>query len=91
MGSLLIHPVLKIVKQLRGFLGLTEYYKKFIKDYGLISKPLSDLFKKDTFRWSLHAQLVFDSLKATLSQAPVLTLPDFTQPLVIETDALNMA
>jgi hypothetical protein len=73
----------KSVKELSYFLWLTGYYRKFIKNYGLISKCFSDLLKKDAFRWSLHAQLVFDSLKETLSQALVLTLPDFTQPFVI--------
>jgi RNase H-like domain found in reverse transcriptase len=43
--------------------------------------------KKDSFAWSPTAQLAFDSLKSTLSQAPVLILPDFTKPFVIEKNA----
>jgi len=40
-----------LLKELKGFLGLVDYYKKFIRRFGIISKPLIDLLKKNDFRW----------------------------------------
>jgi len=75
------------VKQLKGFLGLAGYYKKFIKNYGAIAKPLTDILKKDNFHRTELALTSFQQLKQVLSTAPVLQLPDFNKPFLVEHDA----
>lgn len=75
------------ITHLRAFLGLTGYYRRFIKNYASIVGPLTDLLQKDNFHWSPAAESAFIALKHALLTAPVLVLPDFTKPFIVETDA----
>jgi hypothetical protein len=79
------HP--KTLKSLRGFLGLTRYYLKLVKNYGKIAPPLITLFKKNSFTWTPAAAQYFQTLKTTMCTTPVLALPEFTKTFVFECDA----
>jgi hypothetical protein len=87
MRCILEWPEPKNVKGVRGFLGLTGYYRKFIKDYGKIVKPLTELTKKDNFVWGTEAIAAFKLMKIIMTSPPVLVLPNFSIPFEVECDA----
>ena len=77
------------IQALRGFLGLTGYYWKFVKNYEIISKPLTELLKKEGFKWKPKVEQAFEQPKRAMSNVPTLGLPDFSKPFTLETDTNN--
>ena len=89
-------PVPTSLKELRAFLGLTGYYRRFVKEYSKIALPLSDLIRTATVgkfsnSWGVTQQSAFIELKQALQSAPVLTLPDPSLPFVVNCDASGYA
>ena len=84
-------PVPRNLKELRGLLGFSGYYRKYIRFYAMISKPLIDLLKKGVaFIWTHETEVAFQALKGALCSAPALALPNFEQMFVVETDACDV-
>lgn len=82
-------PTPTTINALRGFLVLTGYYRRFIKSYGVISIPLTNLLRKNDFHWDSKADQAFQTLKQAMTSATVLALADFNNTFIIETDALK--
>jgi transposase InsO family protein len=95
-------PVPKTIKEVKGFLGLTNYYRKFVPDYSKIAVPLTEMTKKPKdaktnqsqtikFAWGVEQQKAFEELKARLISAPVLAHPDPSRQYILNTDASGFA
>ncbi|KAK3022722.1 hypothetical protein RJ639_046706 [Escallonia herrerae] len=80
------------VSELRSFLGLANYYRRFIKGYSAKAAPLTDLLKKGkAWEWSKRCQTAFEGLKDAVTEEPVLALPDHTKVFELQMDASDFA
>jgi len=80
------------VKDIRKFLGLANYYRRFIKDFTRIARPMNMLTRKDEkWRWEEIQQKVFNKLKKIFTSRPVLVAPDLDKKFRVEADASNYA
>ena len=80
-------------KDVRTFLGMTGYYRRFIKDYATIAEPLTDLTRRqypEQVEWSECTERAFQRLKDTLTSGKLMRNPDFTQTFILQTDASNV-
>ena len=85
-------PVPQTPKQVRSFLGIANYYRRFIDKYSTISAPLTALLRKDAeFKWTEECSEAFEKLKIILTSPPVLVFPDLNKDFVVTTDASNKA
>jgi len=99
--SILDWPIPKNIHEVRQFLGLAQYYRRYVVSFAKISSPLSDLLVESDaeirkkryrpFNWTPQCQWCFEKLKNSLSSGPVLIQPDETQPYTVETDASEWA
>ncbi|GJW08022.1 reverse transcriptase domain-containing protein [Tanacetum coccineum] len=88
--SKLPHPT--TVKGIRSFLGHAGFYRRFIKDFSKISRPMTHLLEKNTpFIFSEDCILAFQTLKKKLTEAPILIAPNWDQPFEIMCDASDYA
>jgi hypothetical protein len=87
--AILDWPTPKTLTELKGFLGICCYYRRFVKSFSQLCAPLTDLTKKGAFKWNSEARFTFDKMKKVMSTCPILALLDFAQPFTVECDAFG--
>jgi hypothetical protein len=82
------YPVPKDANHVRSFLGLANYYRRFVENFAEKAHPLTELTgKKVQFKWTKNEENAFALLKKSLTSPPILCYPDFTREFIIHTDA----
>ena len=85
-------PTPNTPRNIKQFLGLAGYYRRFIKDFSARAKPLSKLYKKEVlFEWGPEEEKSFKDLRQALCESPILQNPDFEKPFTVTTDASDYA
>src|SRR5205085_3414857 len=81
-------PIRTNLRQLRGFIGLASYYRRFIKSFVTIAKPLHKLLEKGVrYEWGTQQEQAFHDLKTHLISAPIIRYPDYERTFYLHTDA----
>ena len=76
---------------MKSFHELTSFYRRFVKDFGTLSAPLTKVIKKDVgFKWGEEQEKVFQMIKQKLTNAPLLSLPNFNKTFEIECNASSI-
>ena len=83
-------PYLKFVKEVRRFLGLVRYYKRFVKNYGIMAQPIIALLEGNSFVWNYEAKAIWDNLKQAKVTALILAISNFNSTFLVESDATNI-
>jgi RNase H-like domain found in reverse transcriptase/Reverse transcriptase (RNA-dependent DNA polymerase) len=84
-------PTPTCIKDVRSFLGLAGYYRRFVKDFATIASPLNEVTKKSAFNWNEREQKAFEKLKYLLTTPPILAMPTDDDEFTIDTDASDYA
>ena len=91
VAGILEWPVPRTRKELQGFLGFLNFYRRFIKDFAAIARPLNALTsEKKDWDWTSDCQRAFDTLKTAVTSAPALAMPTATDHFCVETDGLGV-
>jgi len=85
-------PIPKTVRDVRKFLGLANYYRRFVKDFAKLAQPLNNLTrKKEKWRWGDEQQKAFEQLKMVFTSRPLLVVPDLDKEFRMEANTSNFA
>ena len=88
VSAIVNFPTPTSARQIRQFVGLASWYRRFVPDFSSRLAPLTDLLKKNKkFSWTEQCETAFREVKERLISAPVLTCPDFSRPFILQTDA----
>ena len=86
------YPVPKSVTEVKSFLGLCSYYRRYVRDFAAIARPLHHLTEKmKEFHWNPEAHKAFEQLKDCLTSSPILAFPSMKEPFILYTDASQFA